>query len=312
VAQEQLPSLLKVAEALRVKGLFEDDSLNNTATSSVGGGGGGMEREYRGDQPPALSALLRPHQHPSSTHQTHRSKSPSPTSARGEADSYGHQRHHSSYSSGGNYRDKSPLPSPQGSEPSGGNRENNVGMWPPLVMPLHLGAFESALREREQALALYGAIQRGGEDSGSGNGNGHGNNADLPSGGSSGSSNGATNKRKRLSSSAASSSAASIPPPEVDSAPLLRTVLGPHHGKSGHHHHHHGDIPGLFPFRLSGAGGATGSGDGGPADERSHLSYLPMAMAYAEVCFFFFIIKYFYRGSIFYSLAYSIIIIVAL
>lgn len=154
VAQEQLPSLLKVAEALRVKGLFEDDSLNNTATSSVGGGGGGMEREYRGDQPPALSALLRPHHQPSSTHQTHRSKSPSPTSARGEADSY--QRHHSSYSSGGNYRDKSPLPSPQGSEPSGGNqRENNVGMWPPLVMPLHLGAFESALREGTSSGPLW-------------------------------------------------------------------------------------------------------------------------------------------------------------
>ena len=32
-------------------------------------------------------------------------------------------------------------------------------MWPPLVMPLHLGAFENALREREQALALYG-LQR--------------------------------------------------------------------------------------------------------------------------------------------------------
>ena len=32
VAQEQLPSLLKVAEALRVKGLFEDDSVSGTHT----------------------------------------------------------------------------------------------------------------------------------------------------------------------------------------------------------------------------------------------------------------------------------------
>lgn len=277
VAQEQLPSLLKVAEALRVKGLFEDDSLNNTATSSVGDRLDRSERE-----PPALSTI-RTHssqhqqQQQQQQQQAHRSKSPSPTQ---QPDSYQQQRSHASSS----YYNKSPLPSPQGSESNqrdGRNDTNSssLNMWPPLVMPLHLGAFESALREREQALALYGAIQRGGEDSGAASGNGHNNNADLPSGGSSGSSNGATNKRKRLSSS--------HPPPEVDSAPLLRTVLGP---KGGHHHqHHHGDIPGLFPFRLgsggsASAGAATGSdGSGAPADERSHLGYLPMAMAYAEV-----------------------------
>lgn len=267
VAQEQLPSLLKVAEALRVKGLFEDDSLNNTANSSSC------------NDPPVSSlaaSAAAAAAAPSSTSIRHqatagRGKSPSPTHQ--QPDSY-HQQHQRSTSSHHSYG-RSPLPSPQGSEPSGRDRENSnsgLNMWPPLVMPLHLGAFESALREREQALALYGAIQREESSGGAASGNGH----DLPSGGSSGSSanGGGASKRKRMSA----------PPPEVDSAPLLRTVLGPHpvSGKGGHHN----DIPGLFPFRMSSSsgGGATGSDGSAPADERSHLSsYLPMAMAYAEV-----------------------------
>ena len=271
VAQEQLPSLLKVAEALRVKGLFEDDSLNNTANSST--------------NDPAVSSLAAtsaPVPSSSSIRQqvtAGRGKSPSPTHQQQQPDSY--QQHHHSHPRSHSYGGRSPLPSPQGSDPSRdrdrGDRENSnsgLNMWPPLVMPLHLGAFESALREREQALALYGAIQRE-ESSGGASGNGH----DLPSGGSSGSSanGGGASKRKRMSA----------PPPDVDSAPLLRTVLGPHpsSGKGGGHN----DIPGLFPFRMSSSSGATGSDGSAPADERSHLSnYLPMAMAYAEVGKFLF------------------------
>ena len=45
-----------------------------------------------------------------------------------------------------------------------GDAANPLNMWPPLVMPLHLGAFENALREREQALALYGITQQHARD----------------------------------------------------------------------------------------------------------------------------------------------------
>lgn len=337
VAQEQLPSLLKVAEALRVKGLFEDDSLNpstgtgggppgndplyppapsgllsSTSVNVTAGGGGnggnggnGGSHGSSSGSPPTTSINAHPpiirstsghHSghlptsssstnrfQPASEH--HRNKSPSPTSPperghiRGdpESNSGSYSRHPSSYLY------KSPLLSPQGSEQGAGSdrRENNtsggsnpLSMWPPLVMPLHLGAFETALREREQALALYGAIQRGSGGSNAGDeretssGNGRDHHFNHDNNGGSGGSNG--NKRKRLSTSA-----------ESDQTPsLLRTVLGPHHGSSKHHHH--ADIPGLFPFRLSAAAAAAeGSAS---ADDRNHLSsYLPMAMAYAEV-----------------------------
>lgn len=352
VAQEQLPSLLKVAEALRVKGLFEDDSLNASSGGGGGGGGGAGEPLYA---PPASSGLLSStsvnvtaggivgpgssssasppqstsmnahpqiirstsghalsgHHLPVSSssnaersrypdratgsadhnhhnHHNHRNKSPSPTSPpersghiRGDPEAGSYSRHPS-------YLYKSPMLSPQGSEQGGERRDgsatrgdrdstgsagNPLSMWPPLVMPLHLGAFETALREREQALALYGAIQRGGSNAGgddrepsSGNGRNdhhfdrHNND------------NGGASKRKRLS----------IASGDSDQTPsLLRTVLGPHHGSSKHHHH--ADIPGLFPFRLSAAAAAAAEGSGS-ADDRNHLSsYLPMAMAYAEV-----------------------------
>lgn len=381
VAQEQLPSLLKVAEALRVKGLFEDDSLNASGGGGGGGGGGGVggDREplY---QPPASSGLLSstsvnvtaggggivgPGSHGSSsasppqstsinahpqiirstsghalsghhlpvssssnadrTHSSHRyaeratgsadhnhhhnhhhhhhnrNKSPSPTSPpersgghiRGDPESGAgsYSRHASS-----SYLYKSPMLSPQGSEQGGDRRDgsatrgdrdstgsagNALSMWPPLVMPLHLGAFETALREREQALALYGAIQRGGGSNASADdrepSSGNGRNSDHHfdrHGDNNGGGGGAASKRKRLS----------IASGDGDQTPsLLRTVLGPHHGSSKHHHH--ADIPGLFPFRLSAAAAAAAAAEGsGSADDRNHLtSYLPMAMAYAEV-----------------------------
>ena len=343
VAQEQLPSLLKVAEALRVKGLFEDDSLNASS------GGNGNDALYN---PPASSGLLSStsvnvtpgglvgpsshgsssgsppststinahppiirstsghHSGPSSSHllptsssTTNRSfpagnKSPSPTSPptthiRGDPETTNNSTGGGSYSrhQSSSYLYKSPLLSPQGSEQGGGNGNNDrrestgsnpLSMWPPLVMPLHLGAFETALREREQALALYGAIQRGGGGSNAGDdreaSSGNGRDHHYDNGGSN---NG--NKRKRLS-------AASVDSDQTPS--LLRTVLGPHHGSSKHHHH--ADIPGLFPFRLSAAAAAAAAAEGsGSADDRNHLSsYLPMAMAYAEVKFYSFIYSF--------------------
>ena len=329
VAQEQLPSLLKVAEALRVKGLFEDDSLNasggdrsssdypvpassgllsSTQVTAGGNAGGGSHGSSLAGSPPTTSInahppIIRSTSHNSSghlptsssgttnnrfDHHIHqRSKSPSPTSPperhiRGDPETNNIQSAQGSYGRHPYY--KSPLLSPQGSEERGSDRNreerrnsddrnnsnsNPLSMWPPLVMPLHLGAFETALREREQALALYGAIQRGSannsddREASSGNGRDHHYNHDSNGGSSNGP------KRKRLSSSA-----------DSDQAPsLLRTVLGPHHGSSKHHHH--ADIPGLFPFRLNAAAAEAGSGS---ADDRNHLSsYLPMAMAYAEV-----------------------------
>ena len=120
---------------------------------------------------------------------------------------------------------------------------------------LPTGAFETALREREQALALYGLQQRDKDDKDVSSGNGREHDAPSAGSGSSMGSNGT--KRKRLSTSSTV---------DVDPAPLLRTVLGPH--LKGH------DLPGLFPFRLA--------AEGAQSDDRTHLSYLPM-MAYAEV-----------------------------
>jgi hypothetical protein len=378
VAQEQLPSLLKVAEALRVKGLFEDDSLNasggdreplypppassgllsstsvNVTAGGIGGGGvhhagPGSHGSSSASPPQSTSINAHPpiirstsghhlpvssssssaaaaassadrntpsHRYPGNAaagagsaenHHNHhhhhhsRNKSPSPTSPPERSSSSSHIRGdpESSYSRHpSSYLYKSPLLSPQGSEQGGrddrrdggssttnrdrdsaGSAGNNnpLSMWPPLVMPLHLGAFETALREREQALALYGAIQRGsgsnagGDDREPSSGNGRGNDHHFDS---RHNDNGGASKRKRLS----------IASGDSDQTPsLLRTVLGPHHGSSKHHHH--ADIPGLFPFRLSAAAAAAAAAEGsGSADDRNHLSsYLPMAMAYAEV-----------------------------
>jgi hypothetical protein len=377
VAQEQLPSLLKVAEALRVKGLFEDDSLNasggdreplypppassgllsstsvNVTAGGIGGGGvhhagPGSHGSSSASPPQSTSINAHPpiirstsghhlpvssssssaaaaassadrntpsHRYPGNAaagagsaenHHNHhhhhhsRNKSPSPTSPPERSSSSSHIRGdpESSYSRHPSYLYKSPLLSPQGSEQGGrddrrdggssttnrdrdsaGSAGNNnpLSMWPPLVMPLHLGAFETALREREQALALYGAIQRGsgsnagGDDREPSSGNGRGNDHHFDS---RHNDNGGASKRKRLS----------IASGDSDQTPsLLRTVLGPHHGSSKHHHH--ADIPGLFPFRLSAVAAAAAAAEGsGSADDRNHLSsYLPMAMAYAEV-----------------------------
>ncbi|XP_057380066.1 LOW QUALITY PROTEIN: broad-complex core protein isoforms 1/2/3/4/5-like [Daphnia carinata] len=367
VAQEQLPSLLKVAEALRVKGLFEDDSLNasssggdretpyqapassgllsSTSVNVTPGGGGVVGPSSHGGSssgsPPSTSINAHPpiirstsghalsghhlpvssssnadrstpshryadrasggsadhnHHHNHHHHLHNRNKSPSPTSPpersgghiRGDPESGAgsYSRHASS-----SYLYKSPMLSPQGSEQGGDRRDgsatrgdrdsagsagNPLSMWPPLVMPLHLGAFETALREREQALALYGAIQRGGSNASaddrepsSGNGRNSDHHFDRHGDNNGG---GGASKRKRLSIASADS----------DQTPsLLRTVLGPHHGSSKHHHH--ADIPGLFPFRLSAAAAAAAAEGSGSADDRNHLSsYLPMAMAYAE------------------------------
>jgi hypothetical protein len=378
VAQEQLPSLLKVAEALRVKGLFEDDSLNasgggngdplypppassgllsSTSVNVTAGGGvghhGGPGSHGSSSASPPQSTSINAHppiirstsghthsghhlpvsssssaaaaaaaaerttsssshryqgatgsadnHHNHHHHHHNRNKSPSPTSPPERSHIRGDPESGSgSYSRHQSYLYKSPLLSPQGSEQGGGggdrrdgstNRDrdstgsagnnNPLSMWPPLVMPLHLGAFETALREREQALALYGAIQRGsggsnagGDDREPSSGNGRSNDHHFD--GRHNDNGGGASKRKRLS----------IASGDSDQTPsLLRTVLGPHHGSSKHHHH--ADIPGLFPFRLSAAAAAAAAAEGsGSADDRNHLSsYLPMAMAYAEVKF---------------------------
>jgi len=324
VAQEQLPSLLKVAEALRVKGLFEDDSVTGLSdspglTHSVNACGGGSSNSstpstsnhtgnaqsshqlhrsstsghnsgqanahvasssrFLSSEPPALTPVdpsnrsttptgARVNRSASKGRASSESPAPPPSPpvppaphvqlTASDAQNLLYTRHPYLY--------KSPLLSPNANsnDQQANNSNSNPlsSMWPPLVMPLHLGAFENALREREQALALYG-LQRDRDKDGhndkdhqtSGNGRDH----DLPSGGSGSSIGSNGTKRKRLSSNAHN---------DVDAAPsLLRTVLGPH--LKGH------DLPGLFPFRL----GAEGSS----ADDRTHLAYLPGMLAYAEV-----------------------------
>ena len=323
VAQEQLPSLLKVAEALRVKGLFEDDSVTGLSdspglTHSVNACGGGSSNSstpstsnhtgnaqsshhvhrsstsghnsgqanahvasssrFLSSEPPALTPVdpsnrstsptgARVNRSASKGRASSESPAPPPSPpvppaphvqlTASDAQNLLYTRHPYLY--------KSPLsPNANSNDQQANNSNSNPlsSMWPPLVMPLHLGAFENALREREQALALYG-LQRDRDKDGhndkdhqtSGNGRDH----DLPSGGSGSSIGSNGTKRKRLSSNAHN---------DVDAAPsLLRTVLGPH--LKGH------DLPGLFPFRL----GAEGSS----ADDRTHLAYLPGMLAYAEV-----------------------------
>jgi len=277
VAQEQLPSLLKVAEALRVKGLFEDDSVTGHNSGQANAHVASSSR-FLSSEPPALTPVdpsnrsttptgARVNRSASKGRASSESPAPPPSPpvppaphvqlTASDAQNLLYTRHPYLY--------KSPLLSPNANsnDQQANNSNSNPlsSMWPPLVMPLHLGAFENALREREQALALYG-LQRDRDKDGhndkdhqtSGNGRDH----DLPSGGSGSSIGSNGTKRKRLSSNAHN---------DVDAAPsLLRTVLGPH--LKGH------DLPGLFPFRL----GAEGSS----ADDRTHLAYLPGMLAYAE------------------------------